>query len=310
VRASKRSRTPNDTQAVIALLQDELAATNREVMILTLELEQRVANRTAQLAAANQQLLIEVAERKRAEEEVKKLNEDLRQRAALLEAANEELESFSYSVSHDLRKPLQHISGFAEMLREEEGPALSETGLQRLDKIRAAVRNMAVLINELLRFSRLSRTPLTVSEIDLNEMVRQIIADIEPDVQGRRVLWGLVALPKISGDPVLLRQAFINLISNAVKYSARSDPAEITIGILEDKPDAWVFFIRDNGVGFDPQYSDKLFGVFQRLHAQDEFEGVGIGLANVRRIINRHGGNVWAEGRPGEGATFYFSLPK
>lgn len=297
-------------QSVITVLQNELEATNREVMLLTLELEQRVADRTAELAASNQELLKEVAERRNAEQEIKKLNEDLNHRAALLEAANEELEAFAHSISHDLRAPLRHISGFADILRDEAGPAMDQTALQCLDKIQSSARHMGVLIDELLRFSRLSRTQLVFLEIDLDSLVKQVISEMEPDLGGRRVLWNHLPLPNISGDPTMIHQVFENLISNALKYSALRDPAEITIGVLDGKPDEYIFFVQDNGAGFDPNYSHKLFGAFQRLHSQEEFEGVGIGLANVRRIVNRHGGRTWADSQPGNGATFYFSLPK
>jgi light-regulated signal transduction histidine kinase (bacteriophytochrome) len=296
--------------AVIAALQDELAATNREVMLLTLELEQRVANRTAALAASNQALQKEVEERQKAEQEIKKLNEDLSHRAALLETANKELEAFAYSISHDLRAPLRHICGFAHTLREEAGPAMGDAALELLDQISAAAKTMGVLIDELLRFSRLSSVQLAFVKIDLDSLVNEIIAEMEPDLNGRRVLWNHFPLPSIRGDPTMVRQAFVNLISNALKYSQFRDPAEINIGVLDDKPDECIFFIQDNGAGFDPRYADKLFGVFQRLHSQEEFEGIGIGLANVRRIVTRHGGRIWAEGRPGKGATFYFSWPK
>jgi light-regulated signal transduction histidine kinase (bacteriophytochrome) len=299
-----------DDENAILLLQEELAATNQEVMLLTLELEQRVAERTAELFKSNQALIMEVAERKKAEEEIKKLNDDLLRRASLLESANDELESFSYSVSHDLRAPLRHIIGYAAMLQEDVPSAVSETAQQYLEKIQTSANKMATLIDELLQFSRTSRTELRLAPVALNTLIEEVIGDFQQETKGRKVLWKHDPLPNVRGDVAMLRQVFVNLISNAVKYTQPRDSSTIEIGSSDHDQEAFVIFVRDNGVGFDPRYSDKLFGVFQRLHSDKEFEGIGIGLANVRRIIMRHGGRTWAEGKPGEGATFYFSLPK
>jgi light-regulated signal transduction histidine kinase (bacteriophytochrome) len=294
----------------ILLLQEELAATNQEVMLLTLELEQRVAERTEELFRSNQALLAEIAERKKAEVEIKNLNEDLMRRAALLEAANHELESFSYSVSHDLRAPLRHIIGNIEMLREDAPEAVNETAQQYLEKIRTSAKKMATLIDELLEFSRTSRAELRLVPVDLDALLREVIADFQHDLNGRSVIWKQSPLPSVRGDRTALRQVFVNLISNALKYSQTRDSSIIEIGSSDHEQEAFICFVRDNGVGFDPRYSDKLFGVFQRLHNAREFEGIGIGLANVRRIIARHGGRTWAEGEPDRGATFYFSIPR
>lgn len=298
-----------NTQAMLRVLQDELAATNREVMLLTLELEQRVAERTSQLSQANEQLAREVEERRRAEEEIKQLNQILAQRASLLEAANRELEAFSYSVSHDLRAPLRHVSGFAHILRQHTESRLDVEEQDLLAKIIEAASRMTGLIDNLLRFARLSTLEVAAIGVDLNELVESMIKEFEPEIRGRKIVWKCGILPNTMGDRGLLRQVFANLISNSIKYTRFRDPAEIEIG-CQDAPDETVCFVRDNGVGFDSRYANKLFGVFQRLHSEEEFEGTGIGLANVRRIIERHGGRVWAEGIEGQGAAFYFSLPK
>lgn len=296
-------------ESVVQLLQDELAATNREVLLLTLELEQRVADRTAELSQINAELSQEVIERKRAEAEVRKLNQDLAERAALLEEANRELEAFSYSVSHDLRAPLRHVIGFTTILKEQMTGRLDRESHQLMDRICEGASGMATLIDKLLHFSRLSRVQLSTDTLQLDDMVTGVIQEFEGELQGRAVVWKRDPLPDVHADPVLLRQVFVNLISNALKYSSKSNPAEIEIGYRRQEQTT-VFFVRDNGVGFDPAYADKLFGVFQRLHRPDEFEGTGIGLANVRRIVSRHGGSTWAESQLERGATFYFSLPQ
>jgi light-regulated signal transduction histidine kinase (bacteriophytochrome) len=298
-----------DSQATIAMLQEELAATNREVMLLTLELEQRVAERTSQLAKANQELIMEVRDRMRAEAEVKQLNRDLQARAEQLEEGNRELEAFSSSVSHDLRAPLTHMIGFASVLQDETAAMLDEKARHHLEKIIGSGRRMAGLIDDLLRFSRLSHTALALQAVDLNELLESVVSESKQDAGTRNVKWMVARLPAVRGDYALLRQVFVNLISNALKYSRARNPAEIEICTAEHKGNEVIFSVRDNGVGFDSNYAEKLFGVFQRLHSEREFEGTGIGLANVRRIVTRHGGRVWAEGTPGGGATFYFSLP-
>lgn len=335
--AKEPSTGERDPQTLISLLQSELSTTNHEVMLLTLELEQRVADRTTQLLLANQELREEISERQRAEEEIRKLNRDLVQRtgllenvnmeletfnrevmhltldlenrAGLLQAANKELETFSYSVSHDLRAPLRHILGFATLLHEEAGPFLDEKPQEYLNKITESASMMSTLIDELLRFSRFSHAELKRVPVNFNAILEGVIRDHETEVQGRNIVWKRGTLPSAWGDPVLLRQVLVNLVSNALKYSRRSNPAKIEVDTLETGHSETVFFVRDNGVGFDPRYADKLFGVFQRLHQAGEFEGVGVGLATVRRIIARHGGKTWAEGEVGRGATFYFSLP-
>lgn len=229
-----------------------------------------------------------------------------------LRAANEELESFSYSVSHDLRAPLRHIEGFAGMLSKHAEQSLDEKGRRYLTIIADSARRMGVLIDDLLAFARIGRTELRLQPVRLDEIVQDVRRSFAGETEGRRIEWELQPLPVVRGDPSLLRQAFVNLMGNAVKYTGRQPEARITVGPVDDAehPGEITVAIRDNGAGFDMKYAKKLFGVFQRLHSSAEFEGTGVGLANVRRIIQRHGGRIWAEGEPGKGAVFYFSLPR
>jgi signal transduction histidine kinase len=226
-----------------------------------------------------------------------------------LRIANQELESFSYSVSHDLRAPLRHIDGFVKLLDKQSGGKLDERSHRYLNIIADSARQMGVLIDDLLVFSRMSRTELRRSKVALDSLVHEAVNAAQMESSGRHINWIISRLPEVEADAAMLRQVWVNLIANAVKYSRPRDPAEIEIGCRADNGE-FVLFVRDNGVGFDMQYADKLFGVFQRLHHADEFEGTGIGLANVRRIVSRHGGRTWAEGKVGGGATFFFSLPR
>jgi light-regulated signal transduction histidine kinase (bacteriophytochrome) len=225
-------------------------------------------------------------------------------------AVNEELEAFSYSVSHDLRAPLRHVTGFASLLERSAGDRLEEKDARHLRMIVEAASRMGRLIDDLLAFSRMGRVPLERRRICLTDLVRDAMRDLPAGDAERQIAWTLHPLPEVEGDPALLRQVFLNLLSNAVKYSGASARPAIEVGVHQGEPGETAIYVRDNGVGFDMAYVHKLFGVFQRLHSSDAFEGTGIGLANVRRIVHRHGGRVWAEGAIGAGATFYFSLPQ
>lgn len=252
----------------------------------------------------------DITERKTAEESIQRLHDDLWRRAEQLEAANRELESFSYSVSHDLRAPLRHIDGFAALLGKHAERTLDDEARRYIRVISKSARQMGRLIDDLLAFSRIGRATLRWENVDLDALVAGVIADGQYDTAERTIAWEIAALPRIRADAGLLRQVWVNLIDNAVKYSGKQDAPRIAIAGSEDaKAGEYVFSVRDNGVGFDMAYADKLFGVFQRLHGPTEFEGTGIGLANVRRIVARHGGRTWAESRVNAGATFYFSIP-
>lgn len=236
--------------------------------------------------------------------------EEMAALAEELKKSNKELEAFSYSVSHDLRAPLRHIAGYAELLGDIEGSKLSERGNRFLENIGESARFAGTLVDNLLSFSQMGRSAMRYSEVDLNAMVDAIRREMQPDYEGRDLQWKIPQpLPKLIADAAFLHLALRNLLSNAIKYSRNQSPAVIEIGSYEEDNKV-VVYIRDNGVGFDMQYASKLFGVFQRLHRMEEFEGTGIGLASVRRIIERHDGTVWAQGELGQGATFYFALPK
>jgi len=244
--------------------------------------------------------------------EIGRLNSELEQkvveRTAQLTAVNKELEAFSYSVSHDLRAPLRHIGGFTDLLLKNV--ALQENAVARryLSMVIDSVRQMGALIDDLLSFSRMGRSELMKGRLDLNDIIQNVIAELTPGTEGRAIEWKIGDLPEIHGDTAMMRVVFVNLLSNALKYSRGRNPAVIEVGSERGPDGKTVFFVRDNGVGFDMKYVDKLFGVFQRLHTVDEFEGTGIGLATVRRIIQRHEGRIWAQAAVDQGATFYFTF--
>jgi len=253
---------------------------------------------------------MESLNRRRAETRINELNAELKRHVRQIEEANKELEAFSYSVSHDLRAPLRHIAGFVELLNQRDQELMDAKSRHYLQVISEASRKMGTLIDDLLAFSRMGRAEMQNSRIDIDALVRNVISDLLEDEAARVIDWEIADLPEQVGDAAMLRQVFANLIANALKFTRACPRPQIGIGSITETPDETCFYVRDNGVGFDMRYVDKLFGLFQRLHSSEEFEGTGIGLANCQRIIHRHGGRIWAESAPGSGATFWFSLPK
>jgi light-regulated signal transduction histidine kinase (bacteriophytochrome) len=278
--------------------------THLQLHELTEHLEQKVQEQT-------QELITEITERKRAEEEIRKLSEQLEQRVlertAQLEAANKELEAFAYSVSHDLRAPLRGIEGFSQVLLEDYGEVLGVQGQDYLQRVQAASQRMGQLIDDLLQLSRLMRVEMRRELVDLSALADETVAELRQIQPERQVEFSGNSEMVTTGDERLLRVMLENLLGNAWKFTGKQAQARIEFGATEDEGQT-IFFVQDNGVGFDMAYANKLFGAFQRLHGAAEFEGTGIGLATVQRIIHRHGGRVWAEAEIGKGATFYFTL--
>jgi signal transduction histidine kinase len=262
------------------------------------------------LLESRERLQAEVAERKAREDQIRKLNEQLERRSADLEAINGELEAFAYSISHDLRAPLRHMVGFAELLQKSASSALDDTSRRYVATILDAAKRMGQLIDDLLAFSRIGRAETRATTVPLRQLVNEVVDELRPEITSRNVAWAIRDLPTVHGDHSMLRLVLMNLVANALKFTRTRERAEIEIGSFEDAQRGVVVFVKDNGVGFDMKYRDKLFRVFQRLHRNDEFEGTGIGLATVQRVIHRHGGSVWAEGAVNGGATVFFSVPR
>jgi light-regulated signal transduction histidine kinase (bacteriophytochrome) len=238
------------------------------------------------------------------------LDARVRQRTSQLEEALKELESFSYSVSHDLRAPLRHVQGYSSLLEREIEGQLTGPAKRFLGIIGSSCVRMGQLIDDLLEFSRMGRLELSRSRVPLDDLVAETLRGLESSTEGRNIIWKIAPLPTVLGDAAMLRRVFENLIGNAIKYTRPRNPAEIEVACAGEEDGRVVVFVRDNGAGFDMKYVEKLFGVFQRLHGSDEFEGTGIGLAIVRRVISRHGERVWAESDVGRGATFYVTLKR
>jgi signal transduction histidine kinase len=250
------------------------------------------------------------AVRRRVERELMQTRDHLEKRGAELEASNKELEAFAYSVSHDLRAPLRHMAGFSELLQKHSAAVLDDKSKRYIGVILESARKMGALIDDLLGFSRIGRAETNKTALSLTQLVEEALAEVRRDVTKRNIVWKVDKLPTAYGDRAMLRLALVNLIANAVKFTRTRTPAEIEIGYMEQTDNQLVIFVRDNGVGFDMKYASKLFGVFQRLHPTEAFEGTGIGLATVQRIAHRHGGRAWGEGLVGKGATFYLSIAK
>ncbi|HTA30038.1 MAG TPA: response regulator [Candidatus Cybelea sp.] len=275
------------------------------------DLDERVKARTKELAAANKSLQQEVAERQAAEDEVRKLNADLEQRViertSALAASNSDLEAFTYSVAHDLQAPLRHIQSYAEMLEMDFSAQIPKDAQQYLKRIASQGKSMARMLEDLLRLSLIGKQDLSLQKTRLADVVEDALAGIRPEINGRNIEWRVGDLPQVSCDPGLIKLVFVNLLSNAVKYTRPRQEAVVEIGQTR-RGDERPIYVRDNGVGFGMEHAGKLFGVFQRLHRASEFEGNGVGLATVARIVRKHGGRIWAEAEENKGASFFFTL--
>ena len=252
----------------------------------------------------------DITSRKHREEEIRSLNQELAKRSTELEVTNKELEAFAYSVSHDLRAPLRHMAGYAELLRKRASSMLDDKSHRYVKIILESATRMGNLIDDLLAFSRIGRVETQKTLVNLDQLMKEVLNEVRPETDGRDIVWKIGTLPVCRGDRSMLRLVLVNLLSNAVKFTRTRQRAEIEVGCTGADADEVMVFVRDNGAGFDMKYVNKLFGVFQRLHQPDAFEGTGIGLATVQRIIHRHGGKVRADGVVDQGATFYFSIPK
>jgi light-regulated signal transduction histidine kinase (bacteriophytochrome) len=312
----------SDAEETVRALQAELAETNRGLMALSWELEQRVDERTTELRAAHDelqrtnaelmQLTLELEDRvAQRTEEIRRLNEELEhrveERTADLATVNQELEAFSYSVSHDLRAPLRAIDGFSKALLDQYGEKLDEQACHYLDRVRTGSQKMSGLIDDLLGLSSITRTTLRKESISLTELARGVVAELQNREPSRKVTVEIADGLTTCGDSRLITIVLVNLLGNALKYTTKRPEAQIVFG-QEDEGNETVFYVRDNGAGFDMAYAGKLFAPFQRLHRDSEFQGTGIGLATVQRIVSRHGGRIWAEAAVDAGATFYFTL--
>jgi signal transduction histidine kinase len=250
------------------------------------------------------------AVRRKVERDLRKARDDIEKHSAELAASNKELEAFAYSVSHDLRAPLRHMAGFSELLQKNSAAVLDDKSKRYIGVILESAKKMGTLIDDLLGFSRIGRAETNKTALSLAQLVEEALAEVRRDIVKRDIVWKVHRLPAAYGDRAMLRLALINLIANAVKFTRTRTPAEIEIGYMAGTDNQLVIFVRDNGVGFDMKYVSKLFGVFQRLHPTEAFEGTGIGLATVQRVAHRHGGSAWGEGVVGKGATFYLSIAK
>ena len=310
---------PTPAAALIAAFQERRRSTSRRpkatsVADETVVLKQYNAALVHKLETRTNEIQESLVELQSAHRQITEMNQLLEtrvaQRTAALDMANKELEAFAFSVSHDLQAPLRRISGFAQLLKDSVSSSLDSNGREMLGHVIGGSTQMSHLIDALLAFARTSRTDMHFGEVDLDILVDKVIADLHDICIGRIIEWRRTPLPRVHGDAILLHQVLVNLLSNAVKYTRTRDKAVIEIGTLDGRDNEAVISISDNGVGFDMRYADKLFGVFQRMHRADEFEGTGIGLANAHRIVTRHGGSIWATASPGSGATFCVSLPR
>lgn len=310
--APRHSFTPNGLNNLIGNCSFTFVSLSIIFFGRHMHLSRQRADANARKAINHQkQLEHEVLDRKSAEAEVRRLNADLerrvQQRTAELVATNEELESFTYSVSHDLRAPLRHVDAYAQMLEEEFGPQLAPEAQNFVKKIRQGSHNMRQLVDDLLNLSHIGKTELNRKETELKPLVEEVLNDLKTETASRNIQWEVGELPLAECDAGLMKQVFANLMANAVKYTRPRPTAKIEVGQVRNNGEIAVF-VRDNGVGFNMKYVSKLFGVFQRLHRSEEFEGTGVGLATVARIVRKHGGRVWAEAELNKGATFFFTV--